>query len=76
MAKQTAKDRFERLKDGCCPIHGIGMSQIGLEGEGAEQRFLVGCPRKDCEIKGTSVEPFGPVELRPEYATLIGPRAI
>lgn len=76
MAKQIARDRAERLKDGRCPIHGIDMPQIGLDGEGVEQRFLVGCPRKDCEIKGTSVMPFGPVELLPEYATLIGPRAI
>lgn len=29
MAKQTAKDRAQRLTKGCCPIHGLAMTQVG-----------------------------------------------
>lgn len=76
MAKQSARDRAQRLAEGNCPIHGIGMPQVGLHGEGAAVRFLVGCPRKDCSILGTALEAGGPVELLQEYAHLLGPRRI
>lgn len=66
MARQSAKDQAERLSKGCCPIHGIDMPQIGLVDDGSEQHWLVECPRRDCEMKGTSVEPSGPVDLLPE----------
>lgn len=52
------------------------MPQVGLHGEGAAVRFLVGCPRKDCSILGTALEAGGPVKLLQEYAHLLGPRRI
>lgn len=29
MAKQTRADRERRLDQGCCPVHGVGMPQVG-----------------------------------------------
>lgn len=71
MARQSAQDRAERLAEGRCPIHGIDMPQIDILGEGTMRRWLVECPRGDCEIKGTSHKPSGPVDLLPEFRNLI-----
>ncbi|WP_455233591.1 hypothetical protein [Geopseudomonas aromaticivorans] len=76
MAKQSAKDRAFRLSEGRCPIHGVSMPQIGLTGEGDQQRALVGCPRKDCEITGSAWDADGPVELMPEHAALLRPHPV
>lgn len=72
MARQSVNDRLERLNKGCCPIHGIDMPQVGQLGEGSAKRWLVACPRRDCEIQGTSQQHDGPVELLPEFLVLIG----
>lgn len=75
MVRQSAKDRKKRLCIGACPVHGIDMPQIGLVGSGSDQLFLVKCPRRDCEIKGTTAKPNNPVRLLPEYAHLLLPPA-
>lgn len=72
MAKQSAQDRAERLAEGRCPVHGIDMPQIAVIREGTMERCLVECPRGDCEIQGTSLQPSGPVELLPKFRSLIG----
>lgn len=69
MAKLDRADRLKRLEDGRCPIHGLAMTQVGLVHEGAV--FVVACPRKDCVVKGHSVEPFGPAMLADEFAHLL-----
>lgn len=72
MARQSINDRLDRLNKGCCPIHGVDMPQIGQIGEGASTCWLVACPRRDCEIQGTSLRHDGPVELLPAFQELIG----
>lgn len=72
MARQSIDDRVERLNKGCCPIHGIDMPQVDQVGEGGVRRWLVECPRLDCEVQGLSQQPDGPVELLPAFQVLIG----
>jgi len=75
--KQSAADRRRRLGQGCCPIHGIWMPQVGVWEErtgGAldgAQVTTVKCPRKDCHIKAYAVSWDGPWELSPEYQHLL-----
>lgn len=40
---ETATKRLERLKNDCCPTHGIRLVQEHLTGGRAMR-----CPRKDC----------------------------
>ncbi|MNJ14742.1 hypothetical protein D3C77_89760 [compost metagenome] len=72
MARQSIQDRTERVSRGCCPIHGIDMPQVGQHGEGDARRWIVACPRRDCEIRGTSLQYDGPVDLLPEFQLLVG----
>jgi len=77
MVKQSAKDRAGRLSNGCCPIHGIPMLQIGLTNVVAgKQLFIAECPRNDCSIQGTTSTPFGSVSLLPAFQVLLGPVAV
>lgn len=77
MKKQSNLDRIKRLKEGRCPIHGTPMTQIGLEdilmpcGHWEFGRYVVGCGRKDCEIKAYEEEPFKDAVLLPEFQYLI-----
>lgn len=83
MKKQSKEDRLKRLKTGRCPIHGIFMPQVGLHdiysdpcsqcGEQKElgSRFIVGCPRKDCNIQAYTDEPYVESDLLPEFQYLI-----
>ncbi len=73
MAKQSIEDKVARLNDGCCPIHGIGMSQEGNFGDIEEDRAVVGCPRGDCNVKGLAASCDSPVELLPEFSALLTP---
>lgn len=67
MAEQSRIDRLKRLEDGRCPIHGIGMVQVGQDGA----LFRVECPRADCNVQGTTHEPHGPVTLNSIHLALI-----
>lgn len=69
MKNQRRADRLARLQEGRCPVHGLTMGQVGLTHEGTV--FVVACPRKDCSIKGHSVEPFGSVMLEDEFLHLL-----
>jgi hypothetical protein len=69
MAQQSVEDRLRRLEDGRCPVHGIGMVQVGLK----NALFIARCPRSDRGIHGTASQPHGPVTLSPEHQTLLFP---
>jgi hypothetical protein len=71
--KQSREDRLRRLENGCCPIHGIPMHQVGLTSQGDEDDvlYIAECDRKDCNIRGTTDEPFGPLTLLPEFRHLL-----
>lgn len=75
--KQSYSDRMKRLSDGRCPIHGIPMYQIDIEhilqpcGHYDTGRFIVGCSRKDCNIKAYEEKPFEDAVLFPEFNHLI-----
>ena len=60
---QSEAARNARLDRGCCPTHGIGMSQIAgwwypLDGS---PFTLVSCDRNDCDVTCKSLGPDGPV---------------
>lgn len=71
MTKQSYFDRITRLNDGRCPVHGIGLSQIGRTGEGANLRSIVGCGRRDCDISAYAQSIDGPWTLLPEHTHLL-----
>lgn len=71
MAKQSYLDRITRFNDGRCPVHGIGLSQIGLTDEGASSRAIVGCGRRDCDITAYAQTIDGPWTLLPEHTHLL-----
>ena len=70
--KQSPQDRLRRLADGCCPIHGIPMSQVGNTEVNGKHVFVAGCPRKDCDIEATAKDGDGPCVLLPAFEHLIG----
>lgn len=73
MAKQTVNDRLRRLRAGCCPVHGIRMPQEGNDLINGQHIYIVGCPRRDCEVRASQIEAYGEATLLPRYAHLIGP---
>ena len=77
MANQSATDRAKRLANGCCPIHGIPMGQVGLtELVNDSQLFIAECTRKDCNIQGTTAAPYGSLKLTSEHQHLLGPSKV
>lgn len=46
--KQDEFTRYRRLSRGCCPTHGISMTQIGVDQDNGED--IVHCPRNDCNF--------------------------
>ncbi len=69
MAKQRSVDRIKRLLDGRCPIHGDGMSQVGVSSDSSVA--IVKCNRKICDIEGWTFRCNGPVMLLPDWAHVI-----
>ena len=63
--------RVERLEKGCCPLHGGGMTQVGMSGSEGSQVPVVACPRGDCSVQGTAASQGGPVTLLPEHRHLL-----
>lgn len=69
MRDQTTKTRIARIATGRCPVHGLGMSQIGSF---ADDGFtLIGCSRKGCGIIGRAASPDAPVHLLPQWQHLL-----
>lgn len=63
-----------RLAKGHCPVHDTLMSAVGHCESNGQYLFVVACPSKDCEIKGTSAKRlFGEISLLPEYSNLLEP---
>ena len=73
MAKQSAKDRAQRLRAGCCPIHGTPMPQVGTDVIDGKPVSVVGCPRKDCTVQATQAEHDGGATLLPAWSHLLTP---
>ena len=72
MAKQSTQDRQLRLSEGRCPIHGIWMPQIESWHEEKGISFtIVGCPRKNCNIKVRAYSINGPWDLLPQFKYLL-----
>ena len=69
MAKQSRDDRMQRLSKGCCPIHGIGMTQIDILND--KKTFVISCPRDDCDIVATTVEHDGNAVLTSQFEYLL-----
>ena len=71
-AKQSKADRTRRFSEGCCPVHGQEMSQVeGWCYEEGRRHMIVGCCRKDCQIKAKAYGIDGPWELLPEWKSLL-----
>lgn len=76
MAKQSASERRRRLLAGCCPVHGMGMGQVGLWSQnGVVVGYLVECCRKDCDVQAIQERIDGPLQLAPKYRHLLAPTA-
>ncbi len=79
--EKKIKDRLERLKRCCCPIHGLFMSQTDEETEITKccgnqvltGRVIVSCPRKDCEINAFVDEINFGAKIFPEFEHLLKP---
>jgi hypothetical protein len=65
MKGQSVKIRRQRLEKGCCPTHGLSMSQIKgwYQPTSGRQYTIVGCPRGDCRIRAKAYDVDGPWEL-------------
>ena len=72
MAKQSKQDRELRLSEGRCPIHGGWMGQVDswYEMDGVSYT-VVGCGRRDCNIRAKAYSMDGPWELMPEFEYLL-----
>jgi hypothetical protein len=78
MRKQSSDDRLKRLKEGCCPVHGLVMGQAGLSDD--RSTFIMECPRRDCNIQtfeedaedGSIVS----IKLLPEFEYLLGKKEL
>jgi len=57
-----------RLERGCCPVHGIWMSQVGGPeyDDGGVEYVVVGCPRRACSIIAKAYSFDGPWIVFPE----------
>lgn len=73
MRKQNKEDRLRRLREGYCPIHGISMVQVEPCDNGVT--FVMGCPRRDCNIQAFEIdkEDFSirSIILSPEFEYLL-----
>jgi len=73
MRKQSRDDRLKRLKEGCCPIHGIVMGQVDISDD--RITFIMECPRRDCNIRTFEIDAEdGSIEsiaLLPEFKYLL-----
>jgi hypothetical protein len=65
MKGQSVKIRRQRLEKGCCPTHGLWMSQIDgwYQPTSGRQYTIVSCPREDCRIRAKAYDVDGPWEL-------------
>lgn len=71
--RQSLVDRINRLNNGCCPIHGLFMSQVDgwYYPDDREPYTIVGCPRNDCDAQARADSNNGPWEIMPDCAYLL-----
>ena len=71
--RQSLADRSKRFGEGCCPIHGLFMSQIDrwYYPEDREPYTIVGCPRRECNAQAMAESYDGPWEIMPDCAYLL-----
>ncbi|MNR56650.1 hypothetical protein D3C85_1772630 [compost metagenome] len=75
MAKQSASVPHSRLLAGCCPVHGMGMGQVGVWRQNGVEGYLVECFRKDCQVQAIQERIDGPLQLTPRFRHLLAPAA-
>lgn len=71
---QSIEARLARLKEGCCPIHGLGMNQESEWYPTPTPEGMVttiGCPRKDCPVMAITTKHCGPAILLPHLRYLL-----
>jgi hypothetical protein len=61
-ARQDEISRARRLRAGCCPTHGLPLTQVGLADECAtlppdRGTFVAACSRRDCGFIGQTHGP-------------------
>lgn len=71
--KQSLSDRLKRLNQGCCPIHGLFMSQVDswYYPKTGKPYTIVGCPRKNCNANARAYNFEGPWEILSDCAYLL-----
>jgi hypothetical protein len=67
MKGQTEKAKEIRLSKRRCPVHGIGMSQLGL----FDEYSVIGCNRSDCNQRFFSKDLGEDLNGLKEYSELI-----
>lgn len=67
MARQSAADRAKRLNSGCCPIHGIGMPQVG-------QHYYIVDEGPPLGVPMTEIETLEATRMRYAYTIVECPR--
>lgn len=75
MAKQSVKHRTKRVHAGCCPVHGMGMGQVGLWRENGAVGYLLECFRSDCQVQAIQAKIGGQLQLTPKFRYLLAPAA-
>lgn len=73
MKIQTRIARQNRLKTGCCPLHGCKMHQIDIWYESASGRrySFVGCMHFGCEIEAVVDNEFASYDLTEQWTYLL-----
>ena len=71
--KQSLTDRLNRFSQGCCPIHGLFMSQIDrwYYPKDGNPYTVVGCPRQNCDARAKAYSFDGPWHLLLECEYLL-----
>lgn len=71
--RQSATDRIDRLNQGCCPVHGSWMSQVGgwCDVETDAPYTVVGCNRQNCDVRAKAYSADVSWKLLPEFTYIL-----
>jgi hypothetical protein len=78
MRGQSNAARADRLRDGRCPTHGLGMGQVAgwyQPTDGSPAYTIEGCPRSSCDVRARAESIDGPHTLLPPGWRPTDPRA-
>lgn len=72
--KQSPKDKQRRLNEGRCPTHGLPMPQADgwFYPKNDDPYTVVGCPRKDCNIRAKAYDRNEPCILIDSHVNSFG----